>query len=77
MMCPVINNPASCEICAVILFLHDRNVSAAEVHRELCVVYGPNVKIEGATRQWCRMPKDGQTNGHDEEKSGRLAICSE
>jgi hypothetical protein len=23
------------------------------------------------------MPKDGQTNGHDEEKSGRLAICSE
>jgi hypothetical protein len=36
MMCPTIDNPASCEIRAVICFLHARNMSAAEIHSELC-----------------------------------------
>jgi hypothetical protein len=38
-MCPAIDNPASCETCAVICFLHDKNVSAAEIHRKLGTVY--------------------------------------
>jgi hypothetical protein len=36
MMCPAIDNPASCEILAIIRFLHTKNMSAAEIHRELC-----------------------------------------
>jgi hypothetical protein len=41
MMCPAIDNPASCEIPAVIRFLHAKNTSAAEIHREICAaVYG-------------------------------------
>jgi hypothetical protein len=41
MMCPTIDNPASCEICAVISFLHAKDKSAAEIHRELReAVYG-------------------------------------
>jgi hypothetical protein len=46
MICPVNDNPAGCKIC----FLH-----TAEIHRELCRVYGHNAMSEGTVRQWCRM----------------------
>jgi hypothetical protein len=36
MMCPATDNPASCEIRALIRFLYAKNMSAAETHRELC-----------------------------------------
>jgi hypothetical protein len=39
MMYPAIENPASREIRAVIRFLHTKNMSAAEIHCELRVVY--------------------------------------
>jgi hypothetical protein len=45
-MCPVIDNPTSCEIRAVISFLHAKNMSDVEIHRELCAVYGQNVMSE-------------------------------
>jgi hypothetical protein len=34
-MCPAIDNPTSCEIRAVIRFLHAKNMSDAEIHCEL------------------------------------------
>jgi hypothetical protein len=41
MLCPAIDNPDGCEICDIIRFLHAKNMSAAEIHRELCAaVYG-------------------------------------
>jgi hypothetical protein len=55
----MINNPASLELCCVICFLHAKNMSAVEIHHELCAVYGQNVMTEGTVRQWCRMFKDG------------------
>jgi hypothetical protein len=59
-MCPVIDIPTSCEICAVICFLRAKNKSAVELHHELCaVVYGQNVMGERTVRQRCRMFKDG------------------
>jgi hypothetical protein len=52
-MCPAIDNPASCEICTVIIrFLHAKDMSAVEIHCELCTVYGQNVMSEGTVRQW-------------------------
>jgi hypothetical protein len=66
-MCPAIDNPTSCEIHAVVHFLHAKNMSAEEIHRELCAVYGQNVMSAGIVRQWCRMFKDGQTDVHSEE----------
>jgi hypothetical protein len=67
-MCPAIDSPTSCEICAVIIhFLHTKNMSAAEIHHGLSMVYGQNVMSEGTVRQWCRLFKDGRTNVHDEE----------
>jgi hypothetical protein len=50
-MCPAIDNPVSCEIRAVIRFLHAKNISAAEIHRELCAVYSQNVMNDGNVRQ--------------------------
>jgi hypothetical protein len=50
-MCPAIDNPASCEIRAVIRFLHSKNMSATEIYRELCAVCGQNVMSEGTVRQ--------------------------
>jgi hypothetical protein len=50
MMCSAIGNPANCEICAVICFFHTKNVSPAQVFRELCAVYGQNVMNEGNVR---------------------------
>jgi hypothetical protein len=44
-----------------------------EIHGELYVLYNQNVMREGVVRQWCRMFKDGQTNVHNEERSGHLS----
>jgi hypothetical protein len=49
-MCHVIDNLAGCEICAVICFLHAKNMSAAEIFRELRAVYSQNVMSEGTVR---------------------------
>jgi hypothetical protein len=65
-MYPAIDNPASCEIPSVIRILHAKNTSAAEIHHELCAVYGQNIMSERTVRQWCRTFKDGSA-----EKSSR------
>jgi hypothetical protein len=52
MMCPETVNLTSCEIHAVILFRHAKNMSAAEIHCVLCMaVYGQNVMSKGTVRE--------------------------
>jgi hypothetical protein len=46
-MCSVTDNPASCEIRTEIHSLHAKNMSVAEIHTELCTIYGQNVMSEG------------------------------
>jgi len=75
-VCAAINNPASCEVRAVIRFLLARNNNAAEIHRQLCEVHGPNVMSESKVRQWCRLFKEGRTNVRDEERSGRPSVMA-
>jgi transposase len=78
MLCLATYNPANCEIRTLIRFLHAKNMNAGEIHRELCAaVYDQNVMCEGTVRQWCRMFKDGRTNVHDEERSGRPSVVSD
>jgi hypothetical protein len=62
MVCPATDNPTSCKIRSFIRLLHVKNMGAAEIHRELCTIYGLNVINEGTVRQWCRMFKDGWVN---------------
>jgi transposase len=74
MIRPAIDNLASCEIRAVIRVLRAKHMRSAEIHHEICAVYGQNVMSEGTVRQWCRMFKDGRTNVHGEERSGRPSV---
>jgi hypothetical protein len=41
-MPPLIENPADCEIRAVIRYLSAKGVNAIEIHRNICKVYGQN-----------------------------------
>jgi hypothetical protein len=53
-------------------------MSAKKIHRQLCTaVYGQNAMSEGTVRQLYRMFKNGRTNVHDEELSGRPSIVSD
>jgi hypothetical protein len=61
-MCPAIDNPSSCKIRTVTRFLRAKNMSATEIHCELCAVYDQNIRNEGTIGQWCRIFKDGRTN---------------
>lgn len=64
-------SPTSCEVRAVIRCLYAKGFSAAETHRELCLLYGPTVVHEGKFRQWGRFFENGRDTVHDEEQSGR------
>ncbi|GBM28212.1 Histone-lysine N-methyltransferase SETMAR [Araneus ventricosus] len=75
-MCASKENPAKCEMQGVIRFLWAKKLSAADIHRELCAVYGPNIMSEGVVRQWVRFFKDGRTDIHDESRSGRPSVVS-
>jgi hypothetical protein len=78
MMCLVIHNPTSCEICALIHCLHTKNMSDAEIHRQLCAaVYGRNVMSERTIRQCQRMFKEGWTNVYDNERNSRPSVASD
>jgi len=56
--------PASCEVHAVIHFLHAEEQSAAEIHRRLCRVYVDNVMSDSCVREWYRKFRDGHTDAH-------------
>jgi hypothetical protein len=49
-MCLAIDNPTSFKIHTVIHFLFAKNMTVAELHREIYVVYGQNVMSEGTVR---------------------------
>jgi [histone H3]-lysine36 N-dimethyltransferase SETMAR len=76
-MSAAIETPAKCEVRSVIRFFVAKQYSAAEIHRELCTVYGPNVMSAGVVREWVRAFKSGRTNVHDEERSGRPSVVTD
>jgi hypothetical protein len=77
MICPAIANPASCKIYAFTHLLHALNMSAMEIHHELCMVYGQNVVSGRIVRKWCRKFKDDQTKVYDDEQSGWPSVMSD
>jgi hypothetical protein len=72
-----IENPAECEVRAVIRFLNAQNVRRIEIYRQLTAVYGEGVMNESNVRQQCRMFNEGRTNVRDEERSGHPSLISE
>ncbi|GFX12532.1 uncharacterized protein TNCV_3156531 [Trichonephila clavipes] len=76
-MFKTIDQPADCEIRSVIRFLTAKNVSAAEIHRQISDVYGPNAMSSSKVRKWVRAFMDGRENVHDEPRSGRPSVITD
>ena len=70
-MNPSISNPADCEVRGVIRFLWAENVRPSEIHRRLVAVYGEHVMNAVSVRKWCTMFRNGRTDVHGAERSGR------
>uniref|UniRef100_A0A8C5SQD0 Mos1 transposase HTH domain-containing protein n=1 Tax=Laticauda laticaudata TaxID=8630 RepID=A0A8C5SQD0_LATLA len=66
-----------CEVRSVIRFLLAKKHKPIEFFWQLCEVYGDNIITEGGVRQWCIKFKNGQTNVHDEQRSGYPNIVTD
>jgi hypothetical protein len=58
-------NPANCEVRAVIRFSHAKRETAAEIHRHLVSVYGEVVMNRQNMTKWCREFEAGSSDLHD------------
>jgi len=72
-----ISNPADCEVRGVIRFLQAENVRPSENHRRLVAVYGENFMNAASVRKRCTMFRNGRTDVHDAERSGRPSVITE
>ena len=63
--------PADCTIRSVILFLAAKNKSPAEIHRELCEVFGVDIMSVQMVRRWVKELKEGRRELHDLPRAGR------
>jgi hypothetical protein len=66
-MFKMVEHPADCEIRSVIRFSNARNVKPADIHRQICEVYGENAMNDGMVRKWVRTFNKGRDNLYDEE----------
>jgi len=53
-------NLAACEMRSVIRFLNAKNMTPAEIHRQLCDVYGEHAMGSSVVRRWVRVFNDGR-----------------
>ena len=61
----------------MIRFLQAEGHSAAEIHRRMSAVYGPNFMSDKCVREWCRKFRDGRTDVHDEGGQGRPSLVTD
>ena len=73
----IVADPTSFEVRAVIRFLRAEGQSAAEIHRQLCRVYGANVMSDSCVREWCTKFRDGRTDVHGEGGQERHSIVTD
>jgi len=60
-----------------IRFLNTKNMTPAEIHRQLCDVYGEHVMSSSVVRRWVRLFNEGRENVHDDPRSGRPSVMNE
>ena len=61
----------------MIRFLQAENVRPSEIHRRLVAVYGEHVMNAASFRKWCTMFRNGRTDVHDAERSGRPFVITD
>jgi hypothetical protein len=59
---------------SVIHFLSARNVQPADIHHQICEVYGENAMSDGMVRKWVRKFNKGHDNVPDEPRSSWPAV---
>ena len=69
-----IDQPVDYEIRSVFRFLTAKNISAAEIHRKISDVYGPNAMSSSKVLKWVRVFKDGRENVHEKPRLGRPSV---
>ena len=72
-----IETPAACEMRSVIRFLNAKNMKPAEIHRQLCDVYGEHAMSSSMVRRRVRLFNEGHENVHDDPRSGRPSVVNE
>jgi hypothetical protein len=58
----------------VIRFLNARNMKPADIHRQLCKVYGEHATSGSMVRRWVRHFNERREHVHDDPRSGRLSV---
>ncbi|KAJ4446859.1 hypothetical protein ANN_13559 [Periplaneta americana] len=76
-MFKVIEHPADCEMRSVIRFLNARNIKQADIHHQLCEVYGDDAISDGMVRRWVRKFNEGRISVHDEQHTGRPSLIND
>jgi len=72
-----IDNPVECEMRSIIRFINAKNMTLAEIHRQLCDVYGVHAMSSSVVRRWVRLFNEGRENVHDDPRSGRPSAANE
>ena len=72
-----IDNPVECEMRSIIRFLNTKNMTPAEIHRQLCDVYGEHAMSSSMVRRWVRLFNEGRENVHEDPRSGRPSAANE
>jgi hypothetical protein len=68
---------AACEIRSVIPFLNARNMKQADIHRQLCEMYGEHAMSDSMVRSCVTHFNEERENVHDDPRSGRPSVVNE
>jgi len=72
-----IEKSAAYEMRSVNRFLNAKNMTSAEIHRQLCDVYGEHAMSSSMVWRWVRMFNEGRENVHDDPQSGQPSVVNE
>ncbi|KFM67667.1 hypothetical protein X975_22289, partial [Stegodyphus mimosarum] len=76
-MFKIIKSPATCEVRSVIRFSLARNLPAADIHRQICEVYGATAMSEGKVIKGVRDFNVGCNNIHYESRFGPPPVITD
>jgi transposase len=71
-----IEKPAAFEIRSVISFVNARNMKQADIHHQLCEVFGEHAMSDSTVRRWVRHFNELRENVHDDPRSGRPSVVN-
>jgi hypothetical protein len=72
-----IEKPTACEMQSVIHFLNARNMKLADIHCQLCEVYGEHAMSDSMVWRWVRNFNEAGKNVHDDLRSVQLSVVNE